>query len=147
MTVHVLTRSAVGPRVNTYAQPRTGDPEGALPDRVFMAGQERAFLAGLDFLVLALPHTREREHGRRGGAAGAAPHGVRAEPGAGADHPGGSCCGLARLVAGAALDTHFAYPLPPGPLWRLPNVILTPHVSGPTSKAFPAAWPTCSPRT
>jgi phosphoglycerate dehydrogenase-like enzyme len=34
-------------------------------------------------------------------------------------------------IAGAALDTHYAYPLPPEhPLWRYPNVILTPHISG-----------------
>ena len=43
-------------------------------------------------------------------------------------------------IAGAALDTHFAYPLPPEhPLWRFPNVILTPHVAGADhSRAFPA---------
>jgi len=43
-------------------------------------------------------------------------------------------------IAGAALDTHFAYPLPADhPLWRFPNVILTPHVSGiDRSEAFPA---------
>lgn len=34
-------------------------------------------------------------------------------------------------IAGAALDTHFAYPLPPEhPLWTMPNVILTPHIAG-----------------
>ena len=34
-------------------------------------------------------------------------------------------------IAGAALDTHYAYPLPAEhPLWRMPNVILTPHISG-----------------
>jgi phosphoglycerate dehydrogenase-like enzyme len=34
-------------------------------------------------------------------------------------------------IAGAALDTHFAYPLPPEhPLWYFPNVIMTPHISG-----------------
>ena len=34
-------------------------------------------------------------------------------------------------IAGAALDTHYAYPMPPDhPLWRFPNVILTPHISG-----------------
>ena len=34
-------------------------------------------------------------------------------------------------IAGAALDTHYHYPLPPEhPLWRFPNVILTPHISG-----------------
>ena len=34
-------------------------------------------------------------------------------------------------IAGAALDTHYAYPLPSShPLWQFPNVILTPHISG-----------------
>src|SRR5262249_55185802 len=34
-------------------------------------------------------------------------------------------------IAGAALDVHYAYPLPPEhPLWELPNVIITPHISG-----------------
>ncbi len=43
-------------------------------------------------------------------------------------------------IAGAALDTHFAYPLPPEhPLWKMPNVILTPHISGADhSRLFPA---------
>jgi phosphoglycerate dehydrogenase-like enzyme len=34
-------------------------------------------------------------------------------------------------IAGAALDTHYRYPMPPEhPLWGLPNVIFTPHISG-----------------
>jgi phosphoglycerate dehydrogenase-like enzyme len=42
-------------------------------------------------------------------------------------------------IAGAALDTHFAYPLPSDhPLWSFPNVILTPHVAGADkSRTFP----------
>ena len=36
-----------------------------------------------------------------------------------------------RWIAGAALDTHFLYPLPAEhPLWQMPNVILTPHIAG-----------------
>jgi phosphoglycerate dehydrogenase-like enzyme len=36
-------------------------------------------------------------------------------------------------IAGAALDTHYHYPMPPDhPLWRFPNVIMTPHISGST---------------
>jgi phosphoglycerate dehydrogenase-like enzyme len=35
-----------------------------------------------------------------------------------------------KWITGAALDTHFHYPLPPEhPLWRLRNVILTPHLA------------------
>jgi len=43
-------------------------------------------------------------------------------------------------IAGAALDTHFAFPLPAEhPLWKFPNVILTPHISGADkSQHFPA---------
>jgi phosphoglycerate dehydrogenase-like enzyme len=34
-------------------------------------------------------------------------------------------------IAGAALDTHYYYPMPADhPLWHFPNVILTPHISG-----------------
>ena len=36
-------------------------------------------------------------------------------------------------IAGAALDTHYYYPMPSEhPLWHLPNVIMTPHISGST---------------
>src|SRR6185437_14237965 len=58
MAVHVLSRSGVGPRQDAYVLPGTGDPQGVLPDRVFTSGQELDFLAGLDFLVLALPRTQ-----------------------------------------------------------------------------------------
>jgi len=34
-------------------------------------------------------------------------------------------------IAGAAIDTHYYYPMPPNhPLWRFPNVIMTPHIAG-----------------
>jgi len=36
-----------------------------------------------------------------------------------------------KWIAGAALDTHYYYPMPPDhPLWKFPNVIFTPHISG-----------------
>jgi phosphoglycerate dehydrogenase-like enzyme len=142
LRVHVLTRSGVRPRLNTYAQPGTGDPDGVLPDRIFVAGQERDFLAGLDFLVLALPHTRHS-----GGMVGeeqlkALPRTAFVlNPARGPIIQEEALLRALRecWIAGAALDTHFAYPLPADhPLWRFPNVILTPHISGADkSRDFP----------
>src|ERR1019366_3088035 len=60
MTVHVLTRSGVGPR-SFWCPEGTGDPEGTLPDHVFTTAQRLKFLGGLDFLILALPHTQESD--------------------------------------------------------------------------------------
>lgn len=143
LTVHVMTRSGVKSRRNTYVQPGTGDPEGVLPDRVFHTGEERDFLSGLDFLVLALPHTRQSD-----GMIGEEQ--LRTLPKSAfvlnpARGPIIQEQALLRAlgegwIAGAALDTHFAYPLPAEhPLWRFPNVILTPHISGADkSRTFPA---------
>jgi len=134
MTVHVQTRSGVKPRARVFVQPGPGDPEGILPDRVFVAGQEREFLSGLDFLVLALPHTRASE-----GMIGEAElktlprSAFILNPARGPIIQEKPMIQALRehWIAGAALDTHFAYPLPADhPLWRFPNVILTPHISG-----------------
>jgi len=142
MTVHVLTRSPVGPRRDSYTVPGTGDPDGVLPDRAFIVGQELSFLAGLDFLVLALPHTRlsngvvgERE------LRALPPRAFLLNPSRGPIVQEQALLRALRegWIAGAALDTHFAYPLPPEhPLWGFPNVILTPHISGADhSRHFP----------
>jgi phosphoglycerate dehydrogenase-like enzyme len=40
-------------------------------------------------------------------------------------------CLRERWIRGASLDVHYAYPLPPEhPLWGMPNLIMTPHISG-----------------
>jgi phosphoglycerate dehydrogenase-like enzyme len=134
MTVHALTRKGVGPRRDHYCLPGSGDPEGTLPDRVFVAGQERDFLAGLDFLVLALPHTRHSNGMVGEDELRALPrHSCVLNPARGPIIQEQALLRALRerWIAGAALDTHFAYPLPPDhPLWRFPNVILTPHISG-----------------
>jgi phosphoglycerate dehydrogenase-like enzyme len=134
MTVHVLTRYPIGPRGDNYAAAGTGDPEGSLPDQCFTAGAEREFLSGLDFLVLALPHTRQTDgligegelrNLRRTAFLLNPARGpiVREEALLKALAEG--------WIAGAALDTHHIEPLPAdNPLWKFPNVIVTPHVSG-----------------
>jgi phosphoglycerate dehydrogenase-like enzyme len=134
MIVHVISRNGVSRRVNTFHLPGLGDPDGVLPDRVFLAGQELEFLAGLDFLILAMPLTNKTE-------------GIIGEPQLRSLPRTAFVLNPARgplikeeallkalredWIAGAALDTHYYYPMPPEhPLWRFPNVILTPHISG-----------------
>lgn len=134
MTVHVMTRTGVRPRLNTYVETGTGDPEGVLPDRVFSAGEELHFLSGLDFLILALPHTRQSDGMIGERELQALPRkAFLLNPARG---PIIQEKAMLRAlsegwIAGAALDTHFAYPLSPEhSLWRMANVILTPHISG-----------------
>jgi len=40
-------------------------------------------------------------------------------------------CLAEKWIRGASLDVHYAYPLPPEhPLWDMPNLVMTPHISG-----------------
>jgi phosphoglycerate dehydrogenase-like enzyme len=130
----VLARHGIAPIRHLYSVPGTGDPEGTLPDRVFHPGEELKFLRDLDFLILALPLTKLTEGliGER--ELQALPrHAFVLNPARG---PIIQQEALLRAlnekwIAGAALDTHYQYPMPPEhPLWKFPNVIFTPHVSG-----------------
>jgi phosphoglycerate dehydrogenase-like enzyme len=134
LNVHVMARKGVGPRTDTYTVAGSGDVEGVLPDRVFTVGQEHEFLSGLDFLVMAMPQTKQTV-----GIVGEAE--LQALPKSAfvlnpARGPLIQEEALLRAlcegwIAGAALDTHYHYPMPSDhPLWRFPNVIMTPHISG-----------------
>ena len=135
LKIHVLVRSSVKPRnENVYCVPQTGDADGILPDRVFLANERDNFLKGLDFLVLSMPLTSQNE-----GIVGERElrtlprHAYLLNPSRG---PLVQEAALVRAlqegwIAGAALDTHYQYPLPGDhPLWAMDNVILTPHISG-----------------
>ena len=136
MVVHAMSRKGVGARVSTYRVQGTGDPEGVLPDRVFVAGQELDFLANLDFLILAMPITKSTE-----GIVGerelrSLPRTAYVlNPARGPLIKEEALLKALRegWIAGAALDTHYYYPMPADhPLWRFSNVIMTPHISGST---------------
>jgi phosphoglycerate dehydrogenase-like enzyme len=134
MKVHVLSRSGIGPRENIYCVPGTGDTEGILPDRIFLMNEKEEFLNGVDFLIMAIPQT-----GTTQGIIGEAelkmlkPTTFLLNPARG---PLIQEQALLRAlnenwISGAALDTHYYYPMPADhPLWRMTNVILTPHISG-----------------
>ena len=134
LRVHVLARAAVGARDEVYMVRGTGDPDGVLPDRVFQQGQELEFLGALDFLVLAMPLTKQTEGLLGERELQALPrHAFLLNPARGPIVQEAALLRALRegWIAGAALDTHYRYPMPPDhPLWRLPNVIFSPHISG-----------------
>lgn len=134
MKIYAFDAQPVGPRTNYYVVPGTGDPEGKLPDKTFLPGQEMEFLGNLDFLIMTLPLTDKtrgiigQEHLK------ALPRrAYLLNPARGALIQEEALLKALReyWIAGAALDTHYHYPMPADhPLWRFPNVIMTPHISG-----------------
>jgi phosphoglycerate dehydrogenase-like enzyme len=146
LRIHVLTHQGVKSRHNSYCVPGTGDPEGALPDAVFAMDKKKEFLSQLDFLILAVP-LNSATRGMVGELE------LKALPAKAfllnpARGPLVQEQALLRAleegwIAGAALDTHFQYPMPPEhPLWRFPNVLMTPHISGSSRSPFflPRVW-------
>lgn len=136
LRIHTLTRDGVKSRNEAYTLPGTGDPQGVLPDRVFCNGQQQKFLAGLDFLVVALPLTPATEGIIKEDELRALPRSAFVlNPARGPIIKEKALIRALRekWIAGAALDTHYYYPMPPDhPLWQFENVFLTPHISGST---------------
>ena len=117
-----------------YRVEGTGDPEGILPDRVFDTGQIAEFMGSLDYLFITLPLTPTTE-----GIIGEK-HLRMLKPSAVLINPARAKiieeqafirCLKENWIRGSSVDAHYAYPLPPEhPLWSLPNIIMTPHISG-----------------
>lgn len=134
LTVHVLTKSGVNERKNTFSVDGTGDPEGILPDKVFVIDEKESFLKGLDFLVIAMPQTESNE-----GIIGEEELSLLKNTTFLLNPARGPLVQEKALInalqtgqiAGTALDTHYYYPMPKDhPLWSMPNVLFTPHISG-----------------
>jgi len=142
LRVHTLTRNGAQPQANTYCVNGTGDPEAILPDAVFTYDEKAAFLGSLDFLVMGLPlneQTRGIVTAEDLRTLPATAHLLNPARGPLIQEAALIQALQEGWIAGAALDTHYQYPLPADhPLWSMPNVIMTPHVSGSTmSNRFP----------
>jgi len=134
LKVHVMTRRGVQERQNIYQVPGTGDPDGKLPDRVFHLKDKEEFLAGLDYLLLAMP-LNESNRGILGQRElrQLPSHAYLLNPARGplVEEEALLMALREKWIAGAAIDAHYHYPMPADhPLWRFPNVIMTPHISG-----------------
>ncbi len=136
MKVHVLTKNGVRPHTNIYSVQGTGDPKGELPDKEFLLEKKNDFLSSLDFLIMGLPLNENTR-----GIVTAEELRILPKKAFLLNPARGPLVVENDLIqaltegwiAGAALDTHYYYPMPENhPLWYMHNVIMTPHISGST---------------
>lgn len=143
LTVWALTRDGkVKQRRNIYCPPGVGDPEGALPDRVFSHQDKESFFAGLDYLLITMPlssATRGLLGERELRCLRTSAVVINPSRAAIIDEKALLRSLRENWIRGASLDVHYAYPLPPEhPLWSMRNVVLTPHISGSSgSRTYP----------
>jgi len=135
LVVWAMTRDGkVKKRSLKYCVEGTGDRDGVLPDRVFAPDRKEEFFGGLDYLIIAMPLTPATkgiigENQLRMLKSSA----VLINPARAPiiEEQAYIRCLRERWIRGSSLDVHYAYPLPPEhPLWAMPNLILTPHISG-----------------
>lgn len=138
MTVFATKRHV---EINTdkgYRLPGVGDPEGALVDKLYPNSSLREMISLCDFVVISAPLTPETYHmigPEELAAMKPSAYLINIARGAIVDEAALVEALRTGKIAGAALDVFEKEPLPPeSPLWDLPNVILTPHVSAATPR-------------
>jgi phosphoglycerate dehydrogenase-like enzyme len=117
-----------------YTQPGVGDPEGDLPDRIYPPQALRSFLGECDYVVLLLPLTAGTRHLINDRALKAMKKNavlINLARGPIVDTAALVEALQNETIAGAALDVFEEEPLSEySPLWKLPNLVLSPHVAG-----------------
>lgn len=135
-TILATKRDAMHPEDSGYIPKGQGDPTGELVRRLYPPQALRSMLKECDYVVVTVPLTPKTR-------------GLIDAQMLAALHPGSYLLDMSRggivdqqalidalrerRLAGAALDVFPEEPLPDdSPLWELPNVIVTPHISGNT---------------
>jgi phosphoglycerate dehydrogenase-like enzyme len=133
-TVLATKRDILHPEDTGYIQEGLGDPGGDLVNRLYPPEALRSMLKECDFVVVALPRT-SATMGLLGAkelaAIKSSAYLVDISRGKIIDHNALIPLLRDRKIAGAALDVFPTEPLPAdSPLWKLPNVIISPHIAG-----------------
>ncbi|MDX1437147.1 MAG: D-2-hydroxyacid dehydrogenase [Anaerolineales bacterium] len=133
-TVLAVKRNVMHPQDSGYYPEGQGDPEGDLVHRLYPPQAIKAMLKACDYVVLTVPHTPDT-HLLIGAeeleAMKSEAYLIDISRGNILDHQALIQALEAGKIRGAALDVFPEEPLPPdSPLWQMPNVILTPHLSG-----------------
>jgi phosphoglycerate dehydrogenase-like enzyme len=133
-TVLATKRDILHPEDTGYTQEGLGDPGGDLVNRLYPPEALRSMLKKCDFVVVTVPRT-DTTRGLLGAKELAAikPSAYLVDMSRGEiiDHNALIPLLRERKIAGAALDVFPVEPLPAdSPLWKLPNVIISPHIAG-----------------
>ncbi len=124
------------PEDQGYIMEGLGDAGGDYIHRLYPAEALRSMARECDYLVISVPLTH-RTHGLVDAevfdAMKPSAYLIDISRGGVVNHSDLILALKERRIAGAALDVYPEEPLPAdSPLWKLPNVILTPHISGNT---------------
>lgn len=119
---------------NTYMVEDTGDPSGEIPDRIYPPEALQSMLKDCDYVVITVPLTEQTRHLIDGEALKAMKSDavlINVARGDVIDQAALIDALQRQQIRGAALDVFTPEPLPTdNPIWALPNVIQSPHISG-----------------
>lgn len=117
-----------------FMLPGIGDPDGTLPERYYKIEQLHELLKECDVVVIAVPLTPQTRNLFNADAFNAMKESaflVNIARGDVCDEGALFHALQSKRIAGAALDVFKQEPLPAdSPFWQLPNVIISPHVTG-----------------
>ncbi len=118
----------------SYTLPSTGDPEGVYFHRLYPPEALISMVRECDFVVLTVPLTESTRHMVSADVLAAMkPTAVliNVSRGGVVDEEALLAALQSGQIGGAAMDVFEAEPLPAdSPFWKLPNLIISPHVSG-----------------
>jgi phosphoglycerate dehydrogenase-like enzyme len=138
---HELARRANAFDIRVWGVSRTGKGDAALAEKIVSISQLHEVLPQADYVVVSAPETSETMH------LIGAPELSRMKPsarlinvarGSLLDQSALLAALQERKIAGAALDVTDPEPLPAAdPLWKAPNLLITPHTSAISDRLWP----------
>jgi phosphoglycerate dehydrogenase-like enzyme len=129
-------RDAMHPEDSGYTPEGQGDPQGDFVRRLYPPQALKSMIKVCDFVVVTIPLTEETRgmiNAEVFEAFKPTAFLVDASRGGVVDHEALFEALKEKKLAGAALDVFPEEPLPTeNPLWKMPNVLITPHIAGNT---------------
>lgn len=134
MRLLAVNRSGQRHLYRGFSIPNTGDPDAALPEQIYPTTALLKMLPECDYVVVLAPLTPETRHlfdAEAFAAMKTSAFFFNLARGGLVDEEALVAALRQGQIAGAGLDVFEEEPLPPAsPLWRIDNVIISPHVSG-----------------